>query len=406
MRIILFLFALTVAGQTPVVFVHGNGDDAAKWMGIMWLFESNGYPRERLVPVRFTNPSARLNDAKFEAFRSSTADQAAELAAAVTRVLVETRAGKVALIGSSRGGNTIRNYLKNGGGAGAVSHAMLAGTPNHGVFVTETNLGNEFNGRGAFLGQLNEGDETVAGVRFLTTLSDRSDKYAQPNGGGYDSPRLKGAENVVLAGLDHREVAFRPEAFRVFYRFLTGKEPERLTVVPEAAPRISGLVTGFGGGAATNLPEAGVRLRVFGLDIRGARVGEALLDLTTGADGRWGPLAVSNAGMLEFELEKAGSVIRYFRSAFLRSSDVVNLRWRPVSGGGTLAARPQGYWSKGRDLLTFDGAAVEEVPAGIPTADSVRLKIGSGGVLELRGEKIAVRPGEGAALHVAEFNWD
>lgn len=406
MRFLLLLFALTVAGQTPVVFVHGNGDDAAKWMGIMWLFESNGYPRERLHAVRFTNPSARLNDAKFEAFRSSTVDQAAELGAAVTRVLVETRAGKVALIGSSRGGNTIRNYVKNGGGAGVVSHAMLAGTPNHGVFLMDTNLGNEFNGRGAFLGQLNEGDETVAGVRFLTTLSDSFDKYAQPSGAGVGSPRLKGAENVVLPGLDHREVAFRPEAFRAFYKFLTGKEPTTLTVVPEAAPRISGLVTGFAGGAATNVPEAGVRLRVFGLDGKGARVGAALVDVVTGADGRWGPVEVSNSGMYEFELEKAGSVIRYFRSAFLRSSDVVNLRWRPGVSGGTVAARPQGYFSKGRDLLRFEGELVEGVPAGVPTADSVVLKGVLGGILELRGEKIAVRSGKGAALHVAEFNWD
>jgi triacylglycerol lipase len=38
----------------------------------------------------------------------------------------------VVLIGNSRGGNAIRNYIQNGGGAGAVSHAILGGTPNHG----------------------------------------------------------------------------------------------------------------------------------------------------------------------------------------------------------------------------------------------------------------------------------
>ena len=107
-------FACTLAAQPPVVFVHGNGDDAAKWMSVMWLFESNGYPKEKLHAVRFTNPSARLNDEKFEAHRSSTVDQAAELSAAVTRVLLTTKAEKVALIGSSRGGNTIRNYVKIG----------------------------------------------------------------------------------------------------------------------------------------------------------------------------------------------------------------------------------------------------------------------------------------------------
>ncbi|MBI2689080.1 MAG: hypothetical protein HYX27_22480 [Acidobacteria bacterium] len=130
------LAAVTLTAQPPIVFVHGNGDDAAKWMGIIWLFDSNGYPREKLFAVRFTNPGARLNDAKVETYRSSTTDQAVELSAAVTRLLLETKSKRVALIGSSRGGNTIRNYIKNGGGAGVVSHAILAGTPNHGVFVT------------------------------------------------------------------------------------------------------------------------------------------------------------------------------------------------------------------------------------------------------------------------------
>ncbi|MFN0106589.1 MAG: hypothetical protein ACKV2U_31405 [Bryobacteraceae bacterium] len=314
------LAALSLPAQPPIVFVHGNGDDAAKWMGVIWLFESNGYPREKLHAIRFSNPSARLDDAKFEAHRSSTMDQAAELSAAVTRLLLETKSSKVALIGSGRGGNAIRNYVKNGGGAAAVSHAILAGTPNHGVFVTATNIGNEFNGKSAFLAQLNEGDETVPGVRFMTTRSDKLDKYAQPSGGGYDSPTLKGAQNIVLPGLDHREVAFHPEAFRVMYKFLAGSEPATLIVKPELQPRIGGLITGFAGGAATNLPESGVRLRIYALDERtGQRDGAPIAETTTNIEGRWGTLSVAPTRNYEFELEKDGSTIRYFRSPFPRA---------------------------------------------------------------------------------------
>lgn len=405
---LLLLAALSLTAQPPIVFVHGNGDDAAKWMSVIWLFESNGYPREKLHAIRFTNPSARMNDAKFEPHRSSTTDQAAELSAAVTRMLIETKSAKVALIGSSRGGNTIRNYIKNGGGAGTVSHAILAGTPNHGVFVMNTNTTNEFNGKSAFLAQLNEGDETVPGVRYMTTRSDTFDKYAQPNGGGYDSPALKGAGNVVLPGLDHREVAFRPEAFRAMYKFLTGAEPATLTVKPEPEPRISGLVTGFAGGAATNLPEPGVALRVYTLDTQtGERDGGPVLETTTGPDGRWGPLSVTPGRNYEFELAKNGSTIRYFRSPFPRSSNIVNLRYRPVTAAATVAARPQGYWSKGRDALTLNGEPVATVPAGIPTADTVPLAIDKGGLLELRGERIAIRPStNGKDLNIADFNWD
>jgi triacylglycerol lipase len=36
----------------------------------------------------------------------------------------------VVLLGNSRGGNAVRNYVQNGGGAAVVSHAMLGGVPN------------------------------------------------------------------------------------------------------------------------------------------------------------------------------------------------------------------------------------------------------------------------------------
>ncbi len=59
---------------------------------------------------------------------------------------------------------------------------------------------------------------------MMTLRSDRLDKYAQPTGVAmgnpqmttgvtYEGPALRGAENVVLAGMDHRELAFTPRAF-------------------------------------------------------------------------------------------------------------------------------------------------------------------------------------------------
>ena len=134
-------------GAMPVVFVHGNGDDAAKWIGVIWLWESNGYPKDRLYAIRFTNPSARTDDTKEEPSRSSTAFAESELSAFVDRVLAETHSSKVALVGSSRGGMTIRNYLEHGG-AEHVAYAVLCGSPNHGVTATDANLNGEFNGKG------------------------------------------------------------------------------------------------------------------------------------------------------------------------------------------------------------------------------------------------------------------
>ena len=132
--------------SVPIVFVHGNGDDASKWIGIIWLFESNDYPADKLFSVRFSHPNARTNDTVEEVNRSSTTDSTAELSAFVTRVLIETHSSKVALIGSSRGGMTIRNYLLHGG-SNNVAFAITCGTPNHGVVALDANLDGEFNGK-------------------------------------------------------------------------------------------------------------------------------------------------------------------------------------------------------------------------------------------------------------------
>src|ERR1700694_4686988 len=163
----------TAADQPPIVFVHGNGDTAALWETTIWRFESNGYERKLLHAIDFSNPLAPSEDAMPQPLRSSTAEQMAELARKVADVRMLTGRDKVVLIGSSRGGNTIRNYLKNGGGAAYVSHAILSGAVNHGVSDWEETRGSEFNAKGAFLTQLNAGpQEVVAGVRFMTIRSD------------------------------------------------------------------------------------------------------------------------------------------------------------------------------------------------------------------------------------------
>ena len=65
-------------------------------------------------------------------------------------MLRDTGAGQVVLVGNSRGGYAIRNYIANGGGAAKVSHVVLGGTPNHGVWADAAlRPGSEFNGAGA-----------------------------------------------------------------------------------------------------------------------------------------------------------------------------------------------------------------------------------------------------------------
>ena len=169
-------------GIPPILFVHGNGDHAALWMTTLWRMESNGIPRDRMMAINFTDPLARTNDAVAQANRSSTEDQRRELGDAIKELKRRTGASRVALVGNSRGGNSIRNYIKNGGGAD-VSHAVLCGVPNHGVYDWDDELGGEFNGRGPFLRGLNEGEsEVTPGTAFLTLRSDGMDKFAQADG--------------------------------------------------------------------------------------------------------------------------------------------------------------------------------------------------------------------------------
>ncbi len=308
--------------RPPIVFVHGNGDAAAVWTTTIWRFESNGWPRERLFAIDLPYPNARSDDAKEQPGRTSVADFTVYLAAEVKRVLAATGAAKVVLVGLSRGGYPIRSFVA-AGGAAQVSHAILAGVPNHGVWASSAfQPGNEFNGTGPFLTRLNapqgsEGNEVTPGVRWLTIRSDNNDKYAQPDGlwlgqrgtpthVSFEGPALKGAENVVIAGIDHRETALGPKAFAEMWRFLTGRAPATLAVVPEARVVLDGTVSGLGldnreGSFTTNLPLVGATVEVYATDAgSGERLGPARHMKTIGSDGRWGPFATDAATRHEF----------------------------------------------------------------------------------------------------------
>lgn len=108
----------------PILFVHGNGDTAALWYAVLWRFESSGWPRERLFALDMPYPLARSDDGKPQEGRTSAAESMQQLAAEVERVRKLTGAHKVVLVGNSRGGNAIRNYIRNGGGAATVSQAI------------------------------------------------------------------------------------------------------------------------------------------------------------------------------------------------------------------------------------------------------------------------------------------
>ncbi|MBU0890346.1 MAG: twin-arginine translocation pathway signal [Gammaproteobacteria bacterium] len=413
----------SLAEAPPVVFVHGNGDTAALWQTTVWRFESNGWPRERLHAIDVPYPLSRDDDSKAQPGRTSSAEHMAYLKAAVDKVLKATGARQVVLVGNSRGGNAIRNYIYNGGGDKTVSHAILGGTPNHGVWaIPGFREGNEFSGTGPFLMGLNApknaaGDEVSGPVKWMTIRSDNNDKFAQPDGLWIGQkgkptyvtaagPELKGATNVVIPRIDHRETSYSPAAFEASYRFITGKAPQSTTIAAEKAVVLNGKITGQGvdpadpktGNFSINLPLAGAQLEVYATDpTTGARTGGALLRKTVGADGQWGPLTVPAGSPTEFVITAPGyATTHIYRSGFPRSSNIIHLRAERMADADKGAesvvtlTRPRGYLDPARDKMLLDGA----VPVGVPTgagAASTKIKP-SGGVrpitAEFNGERV------------------
>jgi hypothetical protein len=385
-------------GTVPVLFLHGNGDHAALWLTTLWRFESNGWPRELLHAVNFPDPLARDDDAVPQTGRSSSAEQTAFLMEEVQAVRARTGAARVALVANSRGGNVIRDFVTRAGGGEQASHAVLCGTPNRGVYDWPEIRNREFNANSDLLRRLNGGEtDVVPGTAFLTLRSDNNDLFAQPRavwspatpdrptGTDAAGPELRGATNLVLPGLDHREVAYHPRAFAEIFAFVAGRAPERLAVVPEARPVLDGLVTGTPGGAQTNRPVEGATVEVFRTDAEtGARLGEALHRRASGADGRWGPVAVAPDWTLEFVLAQPGGAptTHIYRSPFPRSSAVVHLRAaRPLTeadraaGGVVLMTRPRGYFGVPRDALLLDGRLPAEVPRGVARVSAATLRL-------------------------------
>jgi pimeloyl-ACP methyl ester carboxylesterase len=415
----------------PILFVHGNGDSAALWTTIVWRFESNGYDPARLFAMDFTHPSARTDDTKPQDNRSSTGDALRELGAKVAEIQARTGQKQVVLVGSSRGGNAIRNYVKFGGGAPNVSHAILGGTPNHGTQATNPNLNNEFHGAGPFLTRLNTPDEIVPGVRWLTIRSDSNDKYAQPEGRfvgmpgqptgvTFAGPELRGATNVVLPGLDHREVAFHRLAFTAMYAFITGAEPKRFYPAPQALPVLDGLVSGYAVGTPTNLPLEGAMVEVYAVDRAsgGRRAGEAAHRKTIGADGRWGPFRANPDAYYEFVVTADGyPTTHVYRTPFPRSSAYVHLRVRPLEdkdrGAGAIVTmtRPRGYFGHGRDLFLLDGKVPSGVNEGVPGASEATQRFEPGPSRPVRvvlnAESMTVRtyPLEQGHVTIVEFHY-
>jgi len=278
-----------------------------------------------------------------------------------------------------------------------------------------------FSRRSALLA-LGDGLEITPGVKWMTIRSDVNDKFAQPDGVWLgakgtptnvtaEGPALKGADNVVIAGIDHRETAFSAQAFAAAYRFLTGRSPATTTITPEANVVLDGKVSGLGwnnepgkGNYANNIPLAGATLEVYATQAAtGERVGPALHRKTIGADGMWGPFNGDSNTPYEFVISAPGfATTHIYRSPFARSSDIVNLRAERIADSDRDAksivtlTRPRGYFGIPRDQISLDGKSPPGgIPPGVAGVSTAKLKVldaaGRAVAGEFNGERIVGR---------------
>ena len=259
-------------------------------------------------------------------------------------------------------------------------------------------------------------------MRWLTLRSDNNDKFAQPDGlwiGAkgkpthvtFAGPELKGASNVVIPRIDHRETSFSPAAFAAAYRFITGRAPVA-DITPEPRIELGGTITGQGvdplnpatGNFANNLPIAGAELAIYATDAStGQRTGAAAYTRKVGADGRWGPFTAQAGTAYEFEIKAPGyATTHIYRSAFPRSSSIVNLRPERIAAADqdaqalAIFTRPRGYFDAQRDQMRFDGqTTLPGVPPAGAGVSSAKLKLANAAgraiAAEFNGEKLAGR---------------
>lgn len=172
----------------PVLLVPGYGGTGASLGPLVAALESLG--RQAIVVTPVGNGTGDLGA------------QAEHLGEVASRVVQDTGAPSVDVIGYSAGGVVARLWVRNEGGDALARRVLTLGSPQHGT--SKAALGLEFAGGcppaceqlvpgSDVLRRLNAGDETPDGPRWVTVRS-TSDQVVTP----VDSAALDGALNLVV----------------------------------------------------------------------------------------------------------------------------------------------------------------------------------------------------------------
>jgi triacylglycerol lipase len=193
------------APRDPVVFVHGFGTDARVWEPMRERFAAAGWPEEALVGWEYD-------------WRADNRETAQRLAAEVERVLAETGAERVDLVGHSMGALPSRWYLARLGGTARVDAFVSLAAPNAGsIRGFRCDLPSCYDRRwgSPLVEALNSGDTTPGSVRYAAWWSP-CDEVLVPD----TTALLPGAVNTRTACLGHEALLADRQVIREVLRFV------------------------------------------------------------------------------------------------------------------------------------------------------------------------------------------
>jgi triacylglycerol esterase/lipase EstA (alpha/beta hydrolase family) len=200
----------SAAHPRPVVLVHGTlGNSVDNWLGLAPYLVKRGY-------CVYSLDYGQLPGVPFFHGLGPIDKSAEQLDAFVDKVLDATGAAETDLVGHSQGGLMPRHYLKFLGGAAEVNALIGIAPDNHGTTLSgltkllpyfpgaedllstaTPGLADQITGSD-FLTKLNEGGDTVPGVRY-TVLATKYDQVVTPYRSGYlEGPDVR---NVLLQDL-------------------------------------------------------------------------------------------------------------------------------------------------------------------------------------------------------------
>ena len=273
----------------PVIFVHGGSGSGAQFESQGQRLTSNGYPASYVAVHEYDST-----------FGTNTMDQVwAGLDQLIDRLLEQTGADKVDLLGHSLGTGVSQGYLN--------SSPQRAARVAHYVNIdgaTATSL--------------------PGGVPTLAVW-----------GEGNQSRTITGATNYYAPNQSHVQVATSAETFGQFYKFFTGRDARTTDVVPEPANRIR--LSGEANLYPSNQGASDSTLQIWQVNGRnGRRVGrQPKATYEIGADGAWGPFRATGNVHYEFALvdNATGNTHHFYYQPFFRSDHLIRLLTsRPGTG--------------------------------------------------------------------------